>query len=203
VDRADFHHVTVPEEIVDRLVSYFELLLHWNDTINLTALGDTAEGIDRLLIEPVSAARHLPRGRRLLDLGSGGGSPAVPLALATAAAWLAMVDSRIRKAAFLREVIRQLDLTAEVRTERVEELCATDQFRGTWGVVSARGVRMDASMFAAASDALEPSGVIALFVSKPPVLPNGYRARSPIPLLRQIESDLIIISRPGSVPRGT
>lgn len=203
VERAEFHRVPLPPGVVEPLVVYFELLLKWNDTINLTALGDSSEGIDRLLVEPVSAARHLPCAKRLLDLGSGGGSPAVPLALATKTAHLAMVESRSRKAAFLREVIRQLGLVAEVRTERLETLCSDHRFKRAWDVVSARGIRMDSPLLASAADALDTGGLLALFVSKPPAIPAGYRAGPPIPLLRGAESDLIIISRLENVPRGT
>ena len=196
LERAEYHHVSLETAVLEPLASYFELLQRWNRTINLTALGDSDQAIDRLLLEPVSAAAHLPRGKRLLDLGSGGGSPAIPLALATKAQPLAMVESRTRKAAFLREVTRHLALDAQVHTERIEELCIDEGFRGTWDIVSVRGIRMDSPMLAAGSDALRRGGILALFVSKPPTLPEGYQARPPIPLLRGIESNLIIISQP-------
>ena len=196
LERGEYHRVTVDPVLLAPLDTYFELLQRWNQTINLTALGDSDQAIDRLLVEPISAATHLPKGRRLLDLGSGGGSPAIPLALATRAEQLSMVESRTRKAAFLWEVVRQLDLNAQVHTERVEDLCINHKFRASWDVVSARGIRMDSPFLAAGSDALRPGGVLALFVSKLPAVPGSYRAGPPIPLLRGIESNLIIINRP-------
>ena len=182
------------DELLDPLVAYFDLLQRWNRTINLTTLGDSAEGIDRLLLEPVAAASHLPAGKRLLDLGSGGGSPAIPLALATGAARLAMVESRSRKAAFLREALRVLRLQADVYTERVETLCLADDFATAWDVVSARGIRVDSSLLAAVSAAIRPDGTLALFVSGPVTLKGPFKAHSPVRLLRGMESYLVTAS---------
>ena len=66
--------------------NYFALLARWNAKINLTAFNlaePNDEAIDRLLIEPLVAAKHLPpRAGTLIDIGSGNGSPAIPLRLA-------------------------------------------------------------------------------------------------------------------------
>ena len=93
--------------------AYFELLRKWNRKVSLTALpvedaGD--EAIDRLLIEPVLATKYLPKSdATALDIGSGGGSPAIPMKLAAPGISLRMVESKTRKAAFLREVVRTLE----------------------------------------------------------------------------------------------
>ncbi len=50
-----------PDDLVTALAEYYELLSRWNRKINLTALSDPDEAIDRLLLEPLAAARHLPR----------------------------------------------------------------------------------------------------------------------------------------------
>ena len=89
--------------IEPKLVTYLELLWKWNRKINLTAILEPEMAIDRLLLEPLAAAAHLPAGGMLADLGSGGGSPAIPLALALSPSKLLMVESRSRKASFLRE----------------------------------------------------------------------------------------------------
>jgi 16S rRNA (guanine527-N7)-methyltransferase len=193
-DRAAYHHVELSDGLLDPLVVYFDLLQRWNRTINLTALGDSVEGLDRLLLEPVAAANYLPRGKRLLDVGSGGGSPAIPLALATGAAHLGMVESRARKAAFLRETIRQLHLQAEVHTERLETLCLGEGFARAWDVVSVRGIRVDSPLLAAVSAAISPDGTLALFASGPVGLPAPFKARTPVRLLRGMESYLVSAS---------
>ena len=101
--RAKALGVTVPPDAEARLVTYFDLLFRWNAKINLTSLTAPDAAIDRLLLEPLAAAEELPRNPDLIDLGSGGGSPAIPLALALEARRLVMVESKTRKAAFLAE----------------------------------------------------------------------------------------------------
>src|SRR5207302_1163702 len=96
------------------LEAYFRLLARWNATINLTALPlaePTNETFDRLFVEPLTAAPFvLDAGQVWFDLGSGGGSPALPLKIARPSLRLTMVESKSRKAAFLREATRQLGL---------------------------------------------------------------------------------------------
>ena len=109
------------------LERYFDLLRLWNRKISLTSLpveDAGEEAIDRLLIEPLLAARQLPAGAStVFDVGSGGGSPALPMKLAAPAISLRMIESKTRKAAFLREAIRHLELDrAEVETARQQLL---------------------------------------------------------------------------------
>ena len=116
-------NLSIPTELADALLAYLELLALWNSKINLTALDDPDAAIDRLILEPLLAARHVPEGASVIDIGSGGGSPAIPLKLAAPRIKLWMVESKTRKSAFLREAIRQLDLReCFVETRRYEEL---------------------------------------------------------------------------------
>ncbi|MGH9408547.1 MAG: 16S rRNA (guanine(527)-N(7))-methyltransferase RsmG [Vicinamibacterales bacterium] len=163
-DRARKARVEVPFALAARLTSYYQLLDRWNEAINLTSLSDPDEAIDRLLLEPLAAARFLPASVSLVDLGSGGGSPAIPLALALEAARLVMVESRVRKSAFLREAVRQLDFSiASVETARFEELTKQPDFRESFGAVSIRAVRIDPLTLLAAASFLRPGGLVALF----------------------------------------
>ena len=79
--------------------------------MNLTGLRvapDNDEAIDRLLIEPMLAAAHAGSARTMVDIGSGGGSPAIPFALVAASQpVLTMVEVRERKSVFLREALRE------------------------------------------------------------------------------------------------
>jgi 16S rRNA (guanine527-N7)-methyltransferase len=167
-ERARLAGVSIPSGIRDKLLAYYELLARWNRKINLTSLANPDDAIDRLLLEPVAAAGELPRNVRLLDLGSGGGSPAIPLALALGAPSLVMVESRNRKAAFLREAARVVELDAIVEAVRFEELELRSTYRGALELVSIRAVRMDVGALDLAARFLRPGGVMALFGSSPP-----------------------------------
>jgi 16S rRNA (guanine(527)-N(7))-methyltransferase RsmG len=145
-DRAGVVGLKVPAEIIDKLHVYYLLLRTWNRRMNLTAL-DLAhlppEAMDRLLIEPLAAARFARLGVRVVDVGSGGGSPAIPLALACRASELTMVESRIRKSTFLREAAYAVGLPdARVLTNRFENVAERDLLPGRMDLVSIRGVRV-------------------------------------------------------------
>lgn len=167
-ERARLAGVAIAAPLHEKLLAYYAILARWNRKINLTSLSIPAEAVDRLLLEPVAAAAVLPQSARLLDLGSGGGSPAIPLALALGAPSLIMVESRNRKAAFLREAARVVELDAVVEAVRFEELESRSSYRGAMDVVSIRAVKMDAPALELAGHFLKPEGIIALFASTPP-----------------------------------
>src|SRR5262245_21537530 len=101
--RAAKANLFVSDLLADRLTAYFELLFRWNRKINLTSIENLYEACDRLLLEPLVAARYFPASARgLIDIGSGGGSPAIPFKLAVPGIHLTMVEVKARKSAFLR-----------------------------------------------------------------------------------------------------
>ena len=163
------------ERILSQLAAYFTLLLRWNEKINLTSLGDTDEAVDRLIMEPLAAAAFLPSGGKVIDIGSGGGSPAIPLAITLNSAFLTMVESRGRKAAFLREALRALELPGAVEGERAEALGVSPEFSGTAQVVSIRAVRITVQLSAAMSNLLAPSGTLAMFSRHSEPIPDGFK----------------------------
>ena len=120
--------IPAPRERVWKAYTDPKLLAQWNARINLTALPldpPTDETFDRLLVEPLAASRQIPTHTPNVwfDLGSGGGSPAIPLKIARPALRLTMIDSKERNGAFLREVIRTLGLAdSVVQTARFEEI---------------------------------------------------------------------------------
>ena len=108
----------------DRLIAYVDLLIKWNVTYNLTAIRDPAQMVSHHLLDSLSVARFLRPGQ-ILDVGSGGGLPGIPLAIYAAAGLPALsitvLDSNHKKAAFLRQAKIDLKLdNLEVCGERVE-----------------------------------------------------------------------------------
>ncbi|HEX7137433.1 MAG TPA: RsmG family class I SAM-dependent methyltransferase, partial [Vicinamibacterales bacterium] len=124
--RCAVSNVELPRAATGALANYFELLMKWNARINLTSLRLSPvadEALDRLFVEPLAAIPYVPSASvRWFDLGSGGGSPALPLKIAWGQGALTMVEVKARKAAFLREVLRTLNLHgASVEHGRIEE----------------------------------------------------------------------------------
>jgi 16S rRNA (guanine527-N7)-methyltransferase len=197
--RAGLAGIVIPDALATRLIVYYQLLAHWNRKINLTSLSDPDEAVDRLLLEPVAAAARLPRCD-LVDLGSGGGSPGVPLALSLDVRRIVLVESRVRKAAFLREVLRELGLAGSVEAARFEDVASSPAFAGVFGLASVRAVRMDEPTFAAVSRFLRPEGQAALFRSldapdSPAGLPPSLQWISTTALIPASRSSLTILQK--------
>jgi len=147
IRRARRADVQVSAPVAESLEQYYRLLALWNPKINLTALPLTPpedETFDRLLIEPLAAAKFLDsRPLTGIDIGSGSGSPAIPLALACPRLVLRMVESKTRKAVFLTEAVRCLHLQGTVETARFEQLLARPDLHEAGDVVTVRAVRVE------------------------------------------------------------
>lgn len=201
VGRASRAGLFLPADLVDSLVAYYELLAKWNRKINLTALDDPDAAVDRLLLEPVAAARHIPAmDIRLIDVGSGGGSPAIPLALAARVTALTMVEVKARKSAFLREAIRVLSLPcAVVETARFEELVWRPELHRTLDVLSIRAVRIEMPTLNVLQGFLRPGGRLLMFRGPGgPVEPPtgaGFRWVETVPLIDSLQSRLSVLEK--------
>lgn len=154
---------------LDKLEAYLLCLERWNRTINLTALPLTAfpdQAIDRLVKEPLDACSLITTQNGLwYDLGSGTGSPAIPMAIRLPLLQLVMVESRGRKAAFLREAARIAGLrTTRVIGDRIESLVVSEA-GGSASLVSLRAVRIDTGVARTIDHLLSQSGEVLLFGS--------------------------------------
>ena len=112
------------DQQVVQIQQYIKLLLAWNEKINLTAIRDPLEILYRHFCESMYAAKAVPvENGRLADVGSGGGFPGIPLKILRPGLNLFLIESNVKKATFLAEVIRELELTdARVLVSRYEEL---------------------------------------------------------------------------------
>jgi 16S rRNA (guanine527-N7)-methyltransferase len=170
LERVSAADLAADDRLVDRLESYFQLLARWNARINLTGFSlkrPTDQAIDRLLVEPLLIARALnyPIGV-WFDLGSGGGSPAIPIQLYRPAETLVLVESKERKAAFLREVTRHMRLErVEVECARIESIATNHRLAGMADLVTIRAVRPSEAIIASTHRLLRAGGRAALIGS--------------------------------------
>jgi 16S rRNA (guanine527-N7)-methyltransferase len=116
--------LTANDEQVLQIQQYIRILLHWNEKVNLTAIRDPLEILYRHFCESMHAAVAVPvENGRLADVGSGGGFPGLPLKIIRPDLRVFLVESNLKKATFLAEVIRELGLTdTQVLVRRYEEL---------------------------------------------------------------------------------
>jgi 16S rRNA (guanine527-N7)-methyltransferase len=193
--------LVVSPQALEQLEAYYRLLARWNATVNLTSLALEEwndQAVDRLFVEPILAARYVPESAiSWFDFGSGGGSPAIPLKILRPSSQLTMVESKSRKAAFLREAVRVLHLPSTiVETGRFEELAARPGMRGVAQLVTVRAVKVDESLFGAAATLLGASGALFLFMSAGTLAqPQGFEVVETAQFGAQPGSQLVILRR--------
>jgi 16S rRNA (guanine527-N7)-methyltransferase len=112
----------LPDTAQQKLLAFRDLLLKWNKTYNLTALRDPAQAISHHLLDSLAILPHVGAGP-LLDVGSGGGLPGIPLAIARPDLSVSMVDTVQKKATFLQQAAIELGLkNVTAHHARVEDM---------------------------------------------------------------------------------
>ncbi len=113
----------LPAQALERFRAYLDLLLRWNSKLNLTSVREPEQIVRRHFAECASVAHHLPEDTAtLLDYGSGAGFPGIPIAICRPDIQVTLAESQAKKAAFLREVVRTLQISAQTYDRRVETL---------------------------------------------------------------------------------
>ena len=112
----------VEEHSVNLLITYINLLLQQNRTLNLTAIIDPLEAVTKHLLDSLSVAQDVPSGK-VVDVGSGGGCPGIPLAIVRPENQFILVESKNKKANFLNTTIQALKLkNTKVICQRAENV---------------------------------------------------------------------------------
>jgi 16S rRNA (guanine527-N7)-methyltransferase len=162
---APFLGGTLTDSQLTAVSSYVNLLLKWNAKLNLTAIRDPEEIITRHFGESLFAARQLfpaaDSHESVIDVGSGAGFPGLPLKLWSQNIDLTLIESKQRKATFLREVIRTLDLrSAIVLSQRAESVSVHAD------LVTFRAVERFKRVLPVAFGLLKPRGRMALLIGE-------------------------------------
>lgn len=165
----------LPDALLQKLSTYLDLLLKWNARTNLTAIRDPEEIVRRHFGESLFAAQHIDSGTdTLLDFGSGAGFPGLPIALLRPEIQVTLGESQNKKASFLREAVRSLNLATEVWAARVETMPEFRRFH----TVTLRAVdNMAAAIEGASSRA---SHELLLLSNTSPVFPPEFTTHPPI-----------------------
>ena len=151
--------LALPSGASGKLMAYLELLAKWNKTYNLTAIRDPLQAVSHHLLDSLAVLRDLPdRAGTLADVGSGGGLPGIPIAIAEPERYVTLNDVSEKKGAFLRQAVIELGLSnARVHVGRVEDWHPAEGF----AVVISRGFASLVDFLAGCRHLAAPSGVLA------------------------------------------
>jgi len=187
------------------LLTYLDLLLHWNRKINLTAIRSPEECVTRHFGESLYLARWIKLEGRLLDIGSGAGFPGLALKIVFPTLAVTLLEPVAKKRAFLKEVARacQMD-SVEVRSERLEDFIR----RGlpvAFDYVTVRAVGKLERLVQGAARLLRLGGGLCLWVSREQAASligaeEWFHWEQPIPLPLSHRREIRVGIRTGSEP---
>lgn len=157
--------IRVDDGVIEKIGDYLARLLAMNEQMNLTAIDNPDAAWERHVLDALTLVPlldHVPAGARLIDIGSGGGVPGIPLAIARSDLLVMLVESTQKKAAFLTAVATAMGLSnVRVSAERAEAL-ATGPLRGTFDVVTARAVARLSQLLPITAPFAKPGGQLLL-----------------------------------------
>jgi 16S rRNA (guanine527-N7)-methyltransferase len=202
IERAALSQIRLHPDLANKLKKYLGLLNHWNKRINLTSLVNEDKAIDRLIIEPLIAASHIGKNAKyFIDIGSGAGSPAIPINLVYPNMKMCMVESRSRKAAFLSEAIRELSLSnARVENCRYEELLSRQVTKNSACLLTIRSLKLNHAVLKHLGNFIRPGGQIFAFSSEKfsrvsKMLEQHFSEEATFPLVESLKSHLVVIRK--------
>lgn len=178
-----------PATLLPQLSIYLDLLLRWNARTNLTAIRDPERIVERHFGESLFCALQLTSrlsnpyppipNPRLLDFGSGAGFPGLPIQLLLPDLHVTLAESQGKKASFLREAIRTLNLPhTSVWASRVEDMPASQ----TFSAVTLRAVDNMQLALAAARPRVTPNGwLVTLAETTSPIATHNIPLPNPSP----------------------
>lgn len=134
------YSLTISDEQLNQFEKYYELLLFYNEKFNITAITEREEVIKKHFVDSVLGVK-LITGNKLIDVGSGGGFPALPIKIMKPEISLTMLEATGKKCEFLKTVAKELGLTdVTVINARAEELAKDSKYRESFDCGSARAV---------------------------------------------------------------
>lgn len=128
---------------IEKFIRYYELLIEWNDNINLTAIVDFDEVILKHFTDSLFLVKYydIPKGAKVIDVGTGAGFPGIPLKIMRPDLEVLLLDSLNKRITFLKEVVRELELLNVTCIHgRAEELGSNITFREQYDLCVSRAV---------------------------------------------------------------
>lgn len=135
--------IELTEIQINQFIRYYEMLIEWNKMVNLTAITDYKEVAIKHFVDSVSLVKieELDEEKRILDIGTGAGFPAIPLKIVFPNLKITMIDSLNKRIKFLDAVIEELELDdIEALHGRAEDFAKDSEHREQYDIVVSRAV---------------------------------------------------------------
>lgn len=176
----------------EQLELYKRLLLQWTEKVNL--IGPEAKAnIDEHIAEAVAAAALVKPVGECLDFGSGGGLPAIPMAIVAPESRFHLVEADQKKWAFLKHVVRECRLNSVVYGDRLSRALARFPTSLRFSLVTSRAVGSPEEWVPSLAAWMEPGGRVALFQSSPDVPPIAGFEKTDVFRLPRGDSNYVVL----------
>ena len=133
--------IEINEKQAEQFYYYMNLLLEWNEKINLTAITKPEEIIQKHFVDSATIIKYLENTKTVVDIGTGAGFPGIPIKIIKPEIEILLVDSLNKRIKFLEEIIKQLKLEKiQAKHARAEELGQDKNYREQYDAVVTRAV---------------------------------------------------------------
>ena len=141
VSQFNKYEITLDNTMIDQFCRYYELLMDWNEKINLTAITEQSEVIEKHFIDSILPYKAFKEGSSIIDIGSGAGFPGIPLKILRPDLNITLLDSLNKRINFLNIVIEELKLNNIVAIHgRCEDVAKMPKYRESFDYGTARAV---------------------------------------------------------------
>ena len=133
-------NLQLSDKQLDLLLKYKNLVLEWNEKINLTAIKEDEEFINKHLVDSLTICKYIEEGAKMIDIGTGAGFPGIPVKIATNTD-ITLFDSLNKRLKVLDNIIKVLNLS-EIKTlhGRAEETFKNKEYREKFDIATSRAV---------------------------------------------------------------
>lgn len=169
--------IRLDDDAVEKMQKHMELLSAWNKSFNITSIEDPREAAVKHFLDSLACAAVLDAGWRVLDIGSGGGFPGIPVGIVRSDLEITLMERSTKKAVFLNEVRRELGLTGLRVVRHDAEEPPPAGMEHSFDAVVSRATFKPARFFEIASSYLRPGGS-AVFMAGPSVCDDEHLLKS-------------------------
>ena len=133
--------VILDDTMIEKLYQYKNLVVEWNEKINLTAITDDFEFIVKHLVDSLTINKYIEKNRTIIDIGTGAGFPGIPLKILNKDNKVVLFDSLNKRLKVLGDIIEKIELqNVEMLHGRAEEIFKNKQYREKYDVAVSRAV---------------------------------------------------------------